>query len=73
MEGQYWLSMANCVETGNKSDKLRTDPSQQQYLRGFNLVGGTVGDSKWRCWFESGHCLLHEVKSYRVSSPRKRI
>lgn len=51
------------VETGNESDKFRIDLSQQQYLKGFNLVDGRVGDSKWRCWFESGHCLLLEVKS----------
>lgn len=48
--------MANCVKSGSESDL-----SQQQYLKCFNLMDDIVGNFKWRCWFERGHCLRLQV------------
>lgn len=55
------------MKTRNESDKFTIDLSQQQYLKGFNLVDGRVGDS--RCQFESAGCLRLQVVVTKEKKP----
>lgn len=66
--GPVWAEYGHLCEDWKWSDKFTTDLSQQQYLKGFNLVDGRVGDSR-RCWFASAGCLRLQVVVTKEKKP----